>query len=213
MNQTLHPLRIVLVVLAVYLGIAAFIACDAPRDLAHYLYSEQGPYETVSVWLWLILAGQALLTRSLHAHTRITAALAALLMGAREMDLHKSLFSTSFIKMPFYKSPTISLHDKLLGGLLLLALAALLVYLGITLFRHLRNRGLSDTPTLLLVSGLFLGAVSKALDRFSSQMHELFSIEVTAATRWLIVSLEESLEMTLPLFFILALLTLRQRRC
>lgn len=210
MKTSPQTLRIIILLLAIYLGIAARIALDAPVDVAHYLYSEQGPYETASAWLWLVLAGFTLLCRDLQPRTRISAGLAALLMGAREMDLHKSLFGTSFIKVPFYKSASIPLYEKLLGGLLLLALAALLIHLAIALVRQLRKRGLNDTPTLLLFTGLVLGAASKVLDRFSSQMHELFAIEISASIRLLVVALEESLEMTLPLFFILALLTLRR---
>jgi len=204
-------LRITFFLLAVYLGMAAYAALNGPAEVVHYLYSEQGPYETFSAWLWFLLAALTLLSTPLHMRTRLAAAFAALLMGARELDLHKALFGTSFIKVPFYKSASIPLQDKLLGGLLLLGIIALLVYLVRALLTHLRRRGPGDAPTLLLLIGLVLGMASKVLDRFSSQMHELFSIDVSATTRLLVVSLEESLEMTLPLFFILALLTLRRR--
>ena len=209
----LPALRIIFCLLLVYAGLATYIALNAPPEVAEYLYSEAGPYEVFSVGLWFVLAPLALLNRSLSTRTRIIAGITALLLGARELDLHKSLFSTSFIKTSFYKSETIPFQDKVLGALLLITIIALILQLGMSFFRHLRQRGINDLPTLLLIIGLSLGVISKILDRFASQMLELFAIEVDMVTRQCVAALEESFEMALPLFFILALLLpTRQRR-
>lgn len=210
MNNQIPAARILLLLLAVYLGIAAYIALQAPHEVTAFLYSEQGPYEVFSAWLWLLLGVISLCSRALQPRTRIAAGLAALLMGARELDMHKSLFSMSFIKTNFYKSADIPLHDKLEGGVILLALLALVLYLLVRMVQHLRRRGISDTSALLLLTALVLGAGSKVLDRFSSQMHELFQIDVSAGVRQMVMVMEESLEMTMPLLLILALLTYRR---
>ncbi|MFD0950334.1 hypothetical protein ACFQ0F_08040 [Paraperlucidibaca wandonensis] len=125
--------------------------------------------------------------------------------------MHKALFSDSFIKSNFYKSPDTPLYDKLIGGLILLLMIALLIYLAKLMLQFLRNHASSDTSAHLLVYSLALGATSKILDRFSSQMHELFNIAIPANARLVIVAMEESLEMALPLLLILALLTYRRR--
>lgn len=202
----LPALRIIFCLLIVYAGLASYIALNAPPEVSKYLYSEAGPYEVFSVGLWFVLAPAAWLNSALSTRTRITAGITALLLGARELDLHKSLFSTSFIKTSFYKSETIPFQDKIMGALLLIAIIALIVQLGMSFFRHLRQRGVNDLPTLLLVIGLILGILCKVLDRFASQMRELFAIQVDPASRQFIGALEESFEMALPLFLILALL-------
>ena len=202
----LPALRIISCLLFVYAGLASYIALYAPPEIAEYLYSETGPYEVFSVGLWFVLTPVAWLNSSLSTRTRIITGIAAVLLGARELDLHKSLFSMSFIKTSFYKSTTIPFQDKVLGALLLIAIIALIVQLGMSFFRHLRQRGVNDLPTLLLVIGLVLGVLCKFLDRFASQMRELFAIQIDPATRQFVGALEESFEMVVPLFIILALL-------
>ncbi len=203
-------LRILLMLLGIYLGLAAYIATQAPPEVTAFLYSEEGPYEVFSAWLWLLLACMTLFSPALQPRTRFAAGLTALLMGARELDMHKSPFSMSFIKTNFYQSHDIPLQDKLQGGSILLIMLVLALYLLIRMVRHLRRHGIGDTPALLLLCGLALGTVSKALDRFSSQMYQFFQIEISAGIRQMVVVMEESLEMTMPLLLILALLTYRR---
>ena len=196
-----------LLLLTTYLGIAAFITLKAPQEVWAYLYSEAGPYEVFSAYLWLLLSISALFTKSMQPSTRLIAALMALMLGARELDMHKSLFSMSFIKTNFYKSASIPLHDKLVGGLILLAMTSLLIYLIVRTWRYFSNSVCCTSSSLLLFSGLLLGITSKILDRFSSQMLKLFQIALPPDVRMMIVSFEESLELLMPLLLILALLT------
>lgn len=195
-----------LLLLTSYLGIAAFITLKAPQEVWAYLYSEAGPYEVFSAYLWLLLSILALFTKSMQPSTRLIAALMALMLGARELDMHKSLFSMSFIKTNFYKSADISLQDKLVGGLILLAMIILLVCLLVRMWRHFRNNTFYTSSSFLLFSGLLLGILSKVLDRFSSQMLKLFQITLPPDTRMMIIAFEESLEMVIPLLLALALL-------
>lgn len=212
--MTLLPaLRIISCLLFVYAGVASYIALYAPPEVSAYLYSETGPYEVFSAALWFVLVPIALFNSLLSGPTRIAASMAALLMGMREFDLHKSLFGTSFIKTSFYKSQDILFQDKMMGAVLLIAIIGFITQLGISFFRHLRQRGINDLPTLLLVVGLSLGFFSKILDRFSSQMMELFAINIAPVTRQWVTSLEESFEMALPLLLILALLVHTRERC
>ena len=211
MKSHVSTLKVLLPPLSAYLGIAAYIALKAPLEVSTFLYSESGPYEVFSTVLWLVLAGLVLLQSQLQLRVRLASSIAALLMCSRELDMHKALFTMSFIKTNFYKSPDIPFHDKVAGGLALLVMIALLVYLAKRMLLFLRTQASSDTSAHLLVYSLALGAISKILDRFSSQMHELFNIAVPANARLAIVAMEESLELALPLLLILALLTYRRR--
>lgn len=208
-NNLTRTTSILLLLLAVHLGMAACTGLTAPPPVTAWLYSEAGPCEVFSVWLWLLLAGAVLLCAALQRPTRAAAAAAAMLMSARELDMHKLLFGESFIRTNFYRSADTPLSEKLLGGSLLLALLALLIYLSVSLFRHLQRRQLSDS-SLLLLSGLALGAGSKVLDRLSSQLHELLQIDLSPLAQQMIVIMEESLELTMPLLLLTALLTYRR---
>lgn len=153
-------LSILLTLLSVYLGMAAYITLHAPLDVVSFLYSEVGPYEVFSAGLWILLGILTLLSSALQPRTRIIGGIAALMMWARELDMHKSLFCVSFIKTNFYLNPDISLYNKVGGGLILLIITAVVVYLTVCMGTHLRHRHINNTRSLLLLSGLVLGIVS-----------------------------------------------------
>lgn len=208
-NNLTRTTSILLLLLAVHLGMAACTGLSAPPSVTVWLYSEAGPCEVFSVWLWLLLSGAILLCPAVRLPTRVAATAVAMLMSARELDMHKLLFGESFIRTNFYRNADTPLSEKLLGGSLLLALLALLAYLLITLVRHLHRHQISDS-SLLLLSGLTLGASSKVLDRLSSQLHELLQIDLSPLAQQMIVVMEESLELTMPLLLLTALLTYRR---
>lgn len=56
-------------------------------------------------------------------------AVAAILLGMREMDFHKRVFEVSFIKTNFYRSAEIPMMDKILGFILLSGIAFVFIVL------------------------------------------------------------------------------------
>ena len=121
-TNLLRVIGISLLLIFLYIGISLHTAFTAPLIVTEYLFSEEGAYEVFSPLLWFVLAFLCLVKLKLQFSTRILSALAALMLGLREMDLHKSLFEMSFIKTNFYKSPDIALTDKLLGFTLLMVM-------------------------------------------------------------------------------------------
>ena len=198
-------LKITILLSAVYFGLTVYTVLMAPKELTELLYSESSAYEVFSYWLW---GGLALLTlaSSMSMRLRVSAATAALLMGARELDMHKSLFSMSFIKTRFYTSAEITLNEKIIGVTLIILLLVLAAYLFSKLLQRMRQQGL-DLSMLLLLIGLSMGVVGKILDRFSSQMRELLNIVVTDEARLMVMALEESAEMIMPVILMIAVLT------
>lgn len=198
-------LQVTLLLLALYLGLTVHTVLTAPPSVAALLYSETSAYEVFSYWLWGLLALLSL-TSNMPVRTRIAISAAALIMAARELDMHKSLFSMSFIKTKFYTSPDIIISDKLIGAAIIALILTLAIYLIRKFIANIKKRHL-DISSLFVIIGLGLGALSKILDRFSSQMRELFDIIVTSETRLMVMALEESLEMIVPALLIIALLT------
>lgn len=203
-SQLKLVLQITLLLLSLYLGLTVHTVLKASPEITKFLYSETSVYEVFSHWLWGVLALLSLIS-SMSLRLRISVAVAALLMGARELDMHKSLFSMSFIKTKFYTSADISFNEKLIGATILILILLLAGYLLAQLLQRMKQRRL-DAPMALMLMGFGMGLVSKVLDRFSSQMRELFNIFVTNETRLMIMALEESLEMIIPVFLIVALL-------
>lgn len=214
MNSHSSPLArtavIFLLLVALHLGIVVHIVLTAPPELSRLLFSEDGSYETMSVWLWLLLALATASAGKLRPSTRLAASAAALLMAAREMDLHKALFDMSFIKTGFYKSAATPFADKLAGGTLLLLMLALTAYLAARFIRHVPRR--LDTARLLVLLGLATGIISKIMDRLGSQLRAIFDIHLAQQQRLMITGLEESMEMLIPVLLILALICHPGRR-
>lgn len=203
-SQTKLVVQATLLLFSLYLGLTVHTVLIAPPAITEFLYSETSAYEVFSHWLWGVLALLSLIS-IMPLRLRISVAAAALLMGARELDMHKSLFSMSFIKTKFYSSADITLNEKLIGVTILILILLLAGHLLAQLLQRMKQRHL-DAPLALMLMGFGIGLVSKVLDRFCSQMREFFIISVTNETRLMIMALEESLEMIMPVFFIMALL-------
>lgn len=199
-----------LLLIFIYIGISLHTAFTAPLVVTEYLFSEKGAYEVFSPLLWFVLAALCLVKVKFQFSTRILSALAALMLGLREIDLHKRLFEMSFIKTNFYKSPDIALTDKLLGFALLMFMIYILVALAKRFYKVLRNiKHDFDISYMYIVLTVVIAALSKILDRITAQLNELFDIQLIRSTQLAIMTVEESFEMLLPVLLIVAVLTYR----
>lgn len=199
-----------LLLIFIYIGISLHTAFTAPLVVTEYLFSERGAYEVFSPLLWFVLAVLCLVKVQFQFSTRVLSALAALMLGLREMDLHKSLFEMSFIKTNFYKSSDIPVTDKLLGFTLLLVMIYVLVALAKRFYKVLRNiKQDLDISYIYVMLTVGIAALSKILDRMTSQLNELFDIQLIRSTQLAIMTAEESFEMLLPILLIVAVLTYR----
>lgn len=199
-----------LLLIFIYIGISLHTAFTAPLVVTEYLFSEKGAYEVFSPLLWFVLAALCLVKVKFQFSTRILSALAALMLGLREIDLHKRLFEMSFIKTNFYKSPDIALTDKLLGFALLMVMIYILVALAQRFYKVLRNiKHDFDISYMYIVLTVVIATLSKILDRITAQLNELFDIQLIRSTQLAIMTVEESFEMLLPVLLIVAVLTYR----
>lgn len=203
MNRLPH-LSITLLLLTLYWALILQISFFAPLDLAIFLFSEQGTFEIFSPFLWFLLAIVCCFSR-LKMTTRLATCSAAILLGLREMDLHKSLFGISFLKTGFYRSENFSLSDKLLGASICLLLLALVGYLAYV-FLKTRRRMPHPRPIYYhyMMLTLWLLIISKFSDRLNAHLNKLFHLTLSERTAVIIQSLEESTEMILPVLLCIA---------
>src|SRR5690606_25527234 len=91
-------------------------------------FSEEGPVETASMFFWLFAAVVVLVrVRPLRARTWAFALL-YLAFAAREADLHKAFTADSMLKSAYYRRVPAPFEEKLIAGIVAIALIALLAY-------------------------------------------------------------------------------------
>lgn len=204
--------RVALVVILLYVAFLMLTGLTLPPEAFKLLFSESGPFERMSIALWALL-GLALLLHDPRSTRAQALAALALLFAAREADLHKAFTDLSITKIKFYLAAAVPLQQKLLGGLVLLGGVALVMVAARLFYRHvIRDQGLHSPLGQLLLMPALLLPVSKIVDRFASQLYELFEIRLPQTVSQLIGAFEEGIEMALPALFIVALLLYRAQR-
>lgn len=206
-------LRLALLVIAAYAALLLTMGATLPPEVFRPVFSETGPFERMSIALWVVLALALWWPSGLTPRLRLMSGLLALAFAAREADLHKAYTSMSLTKIKFYLSPEIGLVEKLLAGLALLAVVALLVLLARALVRYLVHGGgwRSSAGQLVLLPVLLL-PTTKIIDRFSSQLYELWQIVLPVTLGQLVGAIEEGIETAMPLLFLVALVLHRLER-
>ena len=210
-SKAAHILFISFLLIALYLGICIHTALNAPASVTQYLFSESGAFEVMSPWLWYLLAVLCLLNVEIKLNTRVFTAIAATLLGLREMDFHKQVFEMSFIKTNFYRSAEIPLMDKLLGFILLLGIIFVFLVLAKKLVQTIRSMKNSlNIAHFFIFLTIACGGLSKVLDCTTSTLKEEFGIQLVPHTQIMIMTIEEGVEMLLPVLLIVAVLSYRK---
>lgn len=217
MNRLTTAVKIAGVVLLIYLAHLTFLALSLPKEVFDALFAETGPYEGMSIILWVTLGGLLLLSLPLQPRSVLAMAVLSLVFAAREADLHKRFTVMSLTKIKFYLSPDVPVLQKIIGGIVFIAVTIALIYLAKRLYNRLYNYlvhegGLRSPLGQLLILPAVLLPLSKILDRIASQIYEIFGVRLPGTMSQLIAAYEEGLEMALPALFIVALLLLRIRR-
>lgn len=206
MNQLSTAARLAIAVLLIYAGYLALLAASMPAEIFRPLFSEAGPFEQMSVVLWVVL-GIMLLLHTPHTRRVLALAALSLFFAAREADLHKAFTVMSIEKIKFYLSPDVPVMQKLIGGLVFLSAIALIIYLARLCWQFFfRQGGLRLPVGQVLALPVLMLPVSKVLDRFSNVLRETFGIVLPASVGQFIAAFEEGMEMALPVLFIVALL-------
>ncbi len=71
LSKTAHILFISFLLIGIYIGVCVHTALFAPVQVTQFLFSESGPFESFSAWLWYLLAVLCVLNTELKLKTRI----------------------------------------------------------------------------------------------------------------------------------------------
>ncbi len=180
---------IVVVVLLVRFGDGA---------LLHWLTSEEGILEQAAALLWALLAALVLVRGGFNRYGAALA-LVALLFCARELDLHKLIGATSFLKINFYRGSTVDLGQKLLGGAVALGVVGAVLWgLAINAAAFVRQRlYLRSWGRIVVLAGALL-VLSKVLDRTPAILADEMGVPITQGFRYLVTLHEEWFECFIP---------------
>jgi hypothetical protein len=201
--------RIVLSVALTVLGVAvigfAVTGLVLPYELRSSLFSESGPFETASEWLWAVLALVCLLQADWTWQRRWLFAMAASLLAMREADWHKAFTTDSIFKTNYYLESAAPLWEKVIGGLVAVGALACLVALLVMGWKSLvkQRRAFQPWGVLVIVGAALLPAV-KVLDRVYNVLNEDFGVRLSDRMGAVIGALEEGTESLLPLVFLTA---------
>ncbi len=156
------------------------------------LTSESGPVQIFSVIGYLLASITALV---LQWKERVSfgygAAVLLLVMGLRELDFHDRFTTMGIMKTRFYISDTVPLTEKFIGAVVLLGLTCITVSFLLKYFRpFVTALKAGNKAAQLALHGTIFIIISKLLDPSPSLI---------------ICAIEETMEMAIPYFFLLAM--------
>lgn len=203
---TAHPWFAAWLALAV-MALAVAVGLLVPHPVPLAFLEENGPVERFTVWVYLAAIASIVLLR--WRGMPLTDALAACVllaaMAAREADLHSALFGISILKSNFYRHAPVGQIAVALCVLAPIALAGLWLFA-----RHLgqwrRHPASWSAPAVTLAVLVGTMVVAKVFDRTPDTLRQMgLREQVPAALIHVMLALEEILELTLPLFAIVAM--------
>ena len=193
-----HPMAALVAPPVAAVLVALILWLELPPRTVMAITGEDGPVELPSALLWFALAFGIWTGARPPVKDRLAwlaMSLLFLAFGARELDLHKAFTTMSILKSRFYLGD-VPIGEKLAGlaviGLLGAAVLLLLKRYGRVLWRELRQR----TPWALAIATFVATLVlAKVLDRAIYG----YGLKVTLSGHALVGSLEELIELSLPL--------------
>lgn len=196
------------IVVALTLGVAVVLGFAA-GDAAPALAAENGPVETVTVWLYGVVFLAALLAWRKGQPLGGLVAAASLLMALRELDAHAAFTRFGVFSTRLYARPDVPLMEKLAAGVAVLALVVLAIVALRGAWRDVNGRAATSGVTLLILLGF--GVLLKQIDALPRQLRDL---GWPLPENILVISkaVEEIGEMGLPIMLALALLQMPRRR-
>lgn len=192
--------------------VATGVGLNTPLRIRPTLLQEGGVVENGTLFFYLLAALMVLKMRPPAWSKRDVGALVVVLLAlaAREADLHVALFGISILKTRFYSGSALWQIAVALAVLAPIVLAA--GWLLRRWHRVWRSALARRRWRAAACTGLAFGVAlvtAKMLDRMPAMLLDFGAMrEVPAALRYLLLSLEEILELSLPLLALLAVVQL-----
>lgn len=183
---------------------AVLMAVLLPTPLVMSVMAEHGPVEMTTVAFYLVAAALLMLLRprTMDTSCSIMLSLVLLAFAARELDLHNAFTGTSVLKVSFYTGQA-PLVQKVAAAAIVVPVAGLMVALARRAGHLLQRARRAEPAAMTVVTFLITLVVSKVADRAVNVLAE-YSVDVSPLVAATILSVEEVLELSLPLLASLA---------
>lgn len=191
--------RIVVVVFVLYVALLAVLPLVmSPQDLA-FTFSEEGVFERASIVGWIAVAAVVMLRiRPLDVRASAFTAL-FLVFAAREADWHKAFTADSIFKNAYYRRTPAPFEEKLIAGIVALALFVYVIYVSVRFL--VLERGWRSRAGGWLAFALFLLFAFKAVDRAPAILEVDYGIVLPEIVKLYASAFEEGVESFLPVIF------------
>lgn len=191
---------LILLFLAAYALVLAVLVLTLPDAQLTYAFSEEGPFERMSIAAWLFAALIILLRIRPLGMRAVAFALLYAAFAAREADWHKAFTADSILKTNYYKHAVAPFGEKAVALVAALAFIGLAAYVGIVMLRFLLlQKGWMSRSGIWLLLGAALVVLGKGMDRAPAILAEDYGIILPPILDHLTAAFEEGLEMLHPL--------------
>jgi hypothetical protein len=186
--------------LAAVIFLLAVLPLVLSEESFRYAFSEEGPFERISIAAWLA-AACIIIVRIRPLGMRAWAfALLFASFAAREADWHKAFTADSILKTNYYKHAAAPFGEKLMAFVVALVFIVLIAYVGFIVLRFLFLRGgWKSRAGFWLMLGTALVVVGKVVDRAPAVLAEDYGIMLLPIVDHYVAAFEEGLEMLHPL--------------
>lgn len=130
-----------------------------------------------------------------------------LFLGLREFDFHCRFTTMGITKTKFYLSPDASVVEKIIGAIFILLFLYLIIYLIKKHFKDMFSAIKQMKPHAIgICFGILFMCLSKTLDGLGRNLASI-GVIIGNELKLIIVSIEEVMELGIPLMFIIAIMT------
>ena len=193
---------VLLVVLILAVGINLM-----PAELAESLVQEHQPVEMVTAAAyfvavcWLIATALVTSERWLFSASFIVA-----LLGLRELDFHARFTTMGVMKSEYYLSPKVPGTEKAIVSLLVCIILCIVVHLVWTRWHSFVTAlKAGNVAAINLAMAIGFAIVSKIIDNNSTFIRRVIALFFTEPRYSLTRVVEETMELAIPLFILLAI--------
>jgi hypothetical protein len=195
----------ILASLLVYAVILIALAFRLSPQRFAYTFSEEGPFEEISILLWL--CASATIVWFVRPFTLRSTAFALLFVAfaAREASWHELFTADSMLKISYYLKSSAPMTEKIIAGAAAAIFIATLLYVAYVVARFIfAEAGLSSRAGywLLVAGAIFI--LSKIIDRAPSLLFDLAGHRLDIDVRRLMKAFEEGFEAVTPALFALS---------
>ncbi len=194
---------VLLAVIAAYTVALIVMAFRMSPGRFERVFSEAGPFEEISIGLWLTASAVVLWRIRPFTYRSYAFSILFLAFAAREASFHKAFTTDSLLKTNYYLKTTAPLVEKLCAAFVAAALIGVLLYVIFVCARFLVvQHGYRSRSGYWLISAGALFVLTKIFDRAPAVIYHLRHENLQIDLLRLMKALEEGHEAMAPILFI-----------